>query len=70
MLKQISPEVVGDFERLFALGFREEISDDPLDLLKGLEADRFSRHFDPIKDILPTFCQRDVDAGNLLDMKR
>ena len=33
-------------------------------------ADRFSGHFDLVKDILSALGQGDVDAGNLLNMKR
>ena len=69
MMQQIPPEVVGDFERFPALGFREDFCDDPLDLLEGLEANRFSGHLDAVKKILPALCQRLADGGNLLDAK-
>ena len=66
-MQQIPPEVLGDFERFPALGFREDFCNDPLDLLKGSEANRFSGHLDPVKKILPAFRKRLADAGNFLD---
>jgi len=69
MMQQIPPEVIGDFEGFPALGFREDFCNDPLDLLEGLEANRFSGHLDAVKKILATFRKRLADAGNLLDAK-